>query len=104
YRRPGPTLPCGRTGKKERRTALKSYELSAEEVLQQQNSTPEGLSAQEAAKRLSQYGPNKLKEAEKATLLERFLDQLKDPMLILLLCAAAVSAVTSVISGESMTE
>ena len=83
---------------------MKSYELSAEEVLQQQNSTPEGLSAQEAAKRLSQYGPNKLKEAEKATLLERFLDQLKDPMLILLLCAAAVSAVTSVISGESMTE
>ena len=75
---------------------MKSYELSAEEVLQQQNSTPEGLSAQEAAKRLSQYGPNKLKEAEKATLLERFLD--------LLLCAAAVSAVTSVISGESMTE
>ena len=50
---------------------MKSYELSAEEVLQQQNSTPEGLSAQEAAKRLSQYGPNKLKEAEKATLLEQ---------------------------------
>ena len=83
---------------------MKDYELSVEQVLQEQNSTPEGLTAQEAEKRLAQYGPNKLKEAEKATLLQRFLDQLKDPMLIMLLCAAAVSAVTSVISGESMTE
>ena len=83
---------------------MKSYELSAEDVLREQQSEPGGLTGQEAGKRLEQYGPNKLKEAKKATLLERFIDQLKDPMLIILMCAAAVSAVTSIISGESLAE
>ena len=83
---------------------MKSYELSAEDVLREQQSDPGGLTGQEAGKRLEQYGPNKLKEARKATLLERFIDQLKDPMLIILMCAAAVSAVTSIISGESLAE
>ena len=83
---------------------MKSYELSAEEVLQQENASPDGLSSQEAARRLEEHGPNKLKEAQKATLLQRFIEQLKDPMLIILLCAAAVSAVTSLIEGESMAE
>ena len=83
---------------------MKSYELSAEDVLREQQSDPGGLAGQEAGKRLEQYGPNKLKEARKATLLERFIDQLKDPMLIILMCAAAVSAVTSIISGESLAE
>ena len=83
---------------------MKSYELSAEDVLREQQSEPGGLTGQEAGKRLEQYGPNKLKEARKATLLERFIDQLKDPMLIILMCAAAVSAVTSIISGESLAE
>ena len=83
---------------------MKSYELSAEDVLREQQSDPGGLTGQEAGKRLEQYGPNKLKEAKKATLLERFIDQLKDPMLIILMCAAAVSAVTSIISGESLAE
>ena len=84
--------------------SVKSYELSAEEVLQQENASPDGLSSQEAARRLEEHGPNKLKEAQKATLLQRFIEQLKDPMLIILLCAAAVSAVTSLIEGESMAE
>ena len=83
---------------------MKSYELSAEEVLQQENANPDGLTSQEAARRLEEHGPNKLKEAQKATLLQRFIEQLKDPMLIILLCAAAVSAVTSLIEGESMAE
>ena len=44
---------------------MKEYLSSAEEVLQEQNSSPEGLSSQEAAKRLEQYGPNKLKEGKR---------------------------------------
>ncbi len=83
---------------------MKSYELSAEEVLQQENASLDGLTSHEAARRLEEHGPNKLKEAQKATLLQRFIEQLKDPMLIILLCAAAVSAVTSLIEGESMAE
>ena len=74
-----------------------SYTRSAEEVLTHLGTTFQGLTAAEAAKRQAQYGPNKLKEGEKATLLQRFLAQLKDPMLIILMIAALVSAATTVI-------
>ena len=42
-----------------------------------------------------------MKEAEKPTLLQRFLEQLKDPMLIILMIAAAVSAATGMLAGEN---
>ena len=80
---------------------MKEYELSTEEILAQEQSSPDGLSGEEAKKRLEKYGENKLKEAEKATLMQRFLAQLKDPMLIILMAAAAVSAVTSFLQQES---
>ena len=79
----------------------KLYTQSPEDVLQQLNSSPEGLSTDEAQQRLAKYGPNKLKEGEKPSLLQRFLTQLKDPMLIILLIAAAVSAVTGFMAGEN---
>ncbi len=79
----------------------KTYTLSTQEVMKNLGSTTEGLSSQEAAKRLEQYGPNKLKEAEKPSLIQRFLNQLKDPMLIILMVAAAVSALTGMLSGEN---
>ena len=63
-----------------------------------------GLSGREAETRLGQYGPNRLREAPKATLLQRFLQQLKDPMLLILMAAAAVSAVTNYLSHEPFTE
>ena len=75
----------------------KEYTLSTQEVLQQLEADEKGLSSAEAAKRLEKYGPNKLKEAPKPTWLQRFLAQLKDPMLIILMIAAAVSAATTVI-------
>ena len=79
----------------------KIYTQSAEDVLQDLGVTAEGLSTAQAEQRLAQYGPNKLKEAEKPSLLQRFLQQLKDPMLIILLIAAAVSALTGMLAGES---
>ncbi len=79
----------------------KTYTQSAEEVLQDLGVTAEGLSTAEAKARAEKYGPNKLKEAEKPTLLQRFLTQLKDPMLIILMIAAAVSALTGMLSGEN---
>ncbi|MBE6925879.1 MAG: cation-translocating P-type ATPase [Ruminococcaceae bacterium] len=79
----------------------KTYTLSTQQVLDKLGVTTQGLSAQEAEKRLSEYGPNKLKEAEKPSLLRRFLNQLKDPMLIILMIAAAVSALTGMLSGEN---
>ena len=68
----------------------KEYSLSQESVLEQLETTEAGLSSEQAAKRLEQYGPNKLKEAEKDTLFQKFLAQLKDPMLIILMIAAGV--------------
>ena len=75
----------------------KVYTQSAPEVLQLLDSSAEGLTTAQANERLAKYGPNKLKEPEKATWLQRFIAQLKDPMLIILMIAALVSVATTVI-------
>ena len=75
----------------------REYALEQEAVLRELETTENGLSSQEAARRLEKYGPNKLKEAEKATWFQKFMEQLKDPMLIILMIAAVVSAATTVI-------
>ena len=77
------------------------YIRSSEEVLQEMGVSSEGLTTAEAQARLQKYGPNKLKEAEKPTFLQRFFNQLKDPMLIILMIAAAVSAVTGMLAQEN---
>ncbi len=79
----------------------REYSLSTEDVLKELDATEQGLTSQEAAKRQEKYGANKLKEAEKATWLQKFLAQLKDPMLIILMIAAGVSALTGMLSGEN---
>ena len=79
----------------------KNYIRPVEQVLQTLDVGMDGLTSSQAKKRLEKYGPNKLKEGEKPTLLQRFLSQLKDPMLIILLIAAAVSAVTGMLAGEN---
>ena len=80
------------------------YLQTTEEVLSSRGSSSRGLTGEEAAARLSKHGPNRLQEAKKITNFQRFVQQLKDPMLLILLAAAAVSAVTSILSHESLTE
>ena len=82
----------------------REYTHSPQEVLESLQSCPTGLTEEQAAERLRQHGLNKLKEAEKPSVFQRLLAQLKDPMLLILLAAAAVSAVTNALSGESFTE
>ena len=79
----------------------KTYTQSAEEVLRDLGVGAEGLTTAQAQERLAKYGPNKLKEAPKPTLFQRFITQLKDPMLLILIAAAAVSALTGWLAGES---
>ena len=83
---------------------MKEYLMQSEDVLAQQGVSATGLSTQEAGRRLKQYGPNKLKEGKKKSLLSRFFAELANPMLLILIGAAAVSAVTSALSGEPFTD
>ena len=73
---------------------MEHYLKEVSEVFQDVGSTQTGLTSAEAAKRLEKNGKNKLKEAKKQSLLTRFLNQLKDPMIIILIVAAVISAFT----------
>jgi Ca2+-transporting ATPase len=63
-----------------------------------------GLSVEEAQKRLSQYGENKLKEKKKKSFLARFFEQFKDVMILILIAAALVSFATAIYEGEGFFE
>ena len=72
------------------------HSKSLQTVLDELEVSPQaGLSSSEASRRLEKYGSNELKGAEKESLLMRFLDQMKDPMIIVLLIAAVLSFVSS---------
>jgi len=83
---------------------LKHYLEHFQKIMQDLNVTENGLSNAEAAERLAQYGPNKLKEGEKESLISKFLHQLADPMTIILIIAAAISGVTAAYSGEGFAD
>ena len=80
---------------------MKEYLSSSAEVLQSQGVTENGLSETEAAARLEKNGKNKLAEGKKESLIVRFLKQLAEPMTIILLVAAAISAGVEIYNGVS---
>ncbi|MBE6550616.1 MAG: calcium-translocating P-type ATPase, PMCA-type [Ruminococcaceae bacterium] len=83
---------------------MKFYCENASEVLKELNTSEKGLSSSEAAKRLEENGKNKLAAAKSKSVLARFLEQLSDPMIIILLVAAAVSGVLAFIENESFAD
>ncbi|MEG2175026.1 MAG: HAD-IC family P-type ATPase, partial [Oscillospiraceae bacterium] len=83
---------------------MKHYLMDKEKVLSSLGTGHNGLSSEEAQKRLEENGKNKLVEAKKVSLLHRFLSQLADPMILVLLVAAGLSGVTSAYSGESFAD
>ncbi|OCN05384.1 ATPase [Erysipelotrichaceae bacterium MTC7] len=73
-----------------------AYNKDAKVVLDELQSDPSvGLSTQEVEKRLATHGYNKLNESKKKSILQRFLEQFKDVMIIILLIAAAISFVVA---------
>jgi len=64
-----------------------------EELMQAQETGTDGLSLEEAKTRLVKYGKNELKAVEPPTLLQRALEQLKEPMTMILLVAMMVSTI-----------
>lgn len=68
------------------------YQQTAEETLKQMQVTADGLSEEEAAERLKKYGENVLAEGKKKTVLQVFLGQFADLLVLILIAAAAISA------------
>ena len=72
------------------------FHAGREEVLTKLSvNAAQGLSKGEAQERLQRFGPNALKAKKKKTLLQRFLDQFKDVMILILIAAAVVSFVVA---------
>ena len=83
---------------------MKFYCEDKEAVISDLSTSPEGLSSQEAQARLEANGKNKLAAPPGKTMFQRFLEQLADPMIIILLAAAAISGVLAVVEGESFAD
>ncbi len=79
---------------------MKFYCENAEEVMNQVNSSENGLTETEALKRLEENGKNRLEAAKGKSLFRRFMEQLADPMIIILLAAAAVSGILAAMEPE----
>lgn len=77
----------------------KQWKLSQEELLQELNSSMNGLTAEEAKKRLEQYGYNKLQEGKRKGVLQVFAEQFADLLVIILIIAAIISALTGGLEG-----
>ena len=85
-------------------TGLKEYLMEAPEVLSELKSGGSGLGTEEAEARLKKFGPNKLAQPPKKTLLQRLLGELADPMILVLIAAAVVSGITAVYANESFSD
>ena len=83
---------------------MKYYCEDAAAVLKEVGSSESGLSSEEAVKRLERDGRNELAAEKKDSLIKRFFAQMLDPMIIILLAAAAISAVLAVAEGESFAD
>ena len=76
------------------------YNYSLNEVYEKLNTSEQGLTSEEAHARLERHGKNALEEGKSKTWFQRFFSQMKDLMIIVLLAAAAISAVIAIVEGE----
>ena len=79
------------TGKTEVREMKNYYQLSAEETMKELNGSTEPLTEEQVKEHKEKYGPNELVEGKKKTVLQIFLEQYKDFLVIILIIAAIVS-------------
>ncbi len=70
-----------------------AYQRSVADIMQQMKSDPNGLTTQAVAERRDQFGQNKLQAKRRTTLLEKFIAQFKDLMIIILIVAAVIAGV-----------
>ena len=79
---------------------MEYYREKSETVLQELKSSAQGLSSEEAAARLQQQGKNKLAEEEKRSVFRKFLDSITDPMILMLLGAALVQVIVTILESH----
>lgn len=78
------------------------HTMSAKDVAEKlEVKLKEGLTNEEAKKRLKEYGENKLQDKKKESILVRFLKQFKDFMIIILIFASIISALISKLEGSN---
>ena len=80
------------------------YRQPPSDTLRALDSTPDGLTPEQAAARLARDGRNVLTEPPKPSLVKRFFQQLADPMILVLLAAALISSITSAYAHESFAD
>lgn len=78
---------------------MKHYLSTPEEVFKETSSSEKGLSSEQAQKRLEENGKNRLEEGKKKSVIRRLLEQFADPMIIILIVAAAISGITAAFEG-----
>ena len=83
---------------------MKDYLLTCEDVLEKLNSSKSGLSQKEAELRILEEGKNKLEEGKQVSLAYKFLKELTNPMTIILIVAAIISAITAAYANESFAD
>jgi len=69
------------------------YQRQIKDIYDELNTSPDGLSSEEAKKRLEKYGPNKLQEKKKVSPLKLLIQQIKDPLIYILIAAAIVTVI-----------
>lgn len=72
---------------------MRWHQKKVDDILEQLQSSSQGLSSEESQRRLKEYGPNELKEKKKGTPLMMFLGQFKDFMILVLIAAAVISGI-----------
>lgn len=80
---------------------MKYHFETVERTLSLTQSSAKGLTSEQAAERLSGHGKNKLVEAKSKSVFRRFAEQLADPMIIILIAAAAISAISTVYEAKT---
>ena len=83
---------------------MDAYKYSVEEIFEKVKTNINGLDVTEAENRLVENGFNKLVEGKKKTLFTRFVEQMKNVMIIVLLIAAVVSLVVAKLEGDKITD
>jgi len=80
------------------------HAVDTEQVFESLGTSQDGLSSEEARRRLEEYGPNELREEKRVTPLELFVGQFKSILVIILILSASISAYISLRKGEPYTD